>query len=191
MEEQENKQVFVKELATTESKTWLKPSKKFPLMLFLGRGFLTLIFLGIFNVLAVVLYFVSEFDQSLGAYSIWIPMCCLLIFIPIMWVTAYDYRHRGYGLDDTEVRYKRGVIHRVKTVMPYGRIQHVVSRQGLFHRMFGLGLLEIHTAGQNVFGTHIDGLEIDDVEDLRQAIMARVTQIAGKNNSEVVSSAPN
>lgn len=180
MRHQESKQVFVNELSPPEAVEWQKSSDKFPVMLFLSRGVITLFFLFLLNLLGVIIYFV-EVHEIIGSYPIWVPFVSLVALVPVLWITAFEHRHRGYSISDTEIRFKRGVFRRAETVMPYGRIQHVVSRQGLFHRFFGLALLEIHTAGQSLFGSNIDGLEKELVDELRPFIMERVSQITGKS----------
>lgn len=181
MRHQESRQIFVNDLSLPEPVVWQKSSDKFPVMLFLSRGVTTLFFLLILNLLGVIAYFVGELHEMIGSYPIWVPPVSLVVLIPVLWVTAFEHRHRGYTIGETGIRFKRGVIHRAETVMPYGRIQHVVSRQGLFHRFFGLALLEIHTAGQSLFGSYIDGLEKEVVDELRPFIMERVSQITGKS----------
>lgn len=178
MRHQESKQISVKDLSLPEPVVWQKSSDKLPVMLFLSRGGTTLFFLLILNLFGVIFYFVEELHEMMGSYPIWVPPVSLVVLIPILWVTAFEHRHRGYTIGETEIRIKMGVIHRAETVMPYGRIQHVVSRQGVFHRFFGLALLEIHTAGQ---GSSIDGLEKEVVDELRPFIMERVSQITGKS----------
>lgn len=187
MRHQESKQVFVNELSPPKAVEWQKSSDKFPIMLFLSRGVITLFFLFILNLLSVIAYFVGEVHEIMGSYPIWVPFVSLIVLVPVFWITAFEHRYRGYSIGDTEIRFKRGVIHRAENVMPYGRIQHVVSRQGLFHRFFGLALLEIHTAGQ--FGSYIDidGLEKELVDELRPFIMKRVSQITGKSLSDELS----
>ena len=51
----------------------------------------------------------------------------------------------GKGEDEIEIR--RGRLVRVRTIVPFGRVQHIDVAQGPIQRPFGLGTLILHTAG--------------------------------------------
>ncbi|THE64764.1 hypothetical protein D8Y22_10930 [Salinadaptatus halalkaliphilus] len=88
--------------------------------------------------LATILEFVS---------LTWIPVVGALGFaVGVAYGIAYYYRF-GYQITDDTFDVASGVIARRSREIPYGRVQNVDIKQGVFHRLFGLAIVSIETAG--------------------------------------------
>lgn len=62
------------------------------------------------------------------------------------WIPKY-YDSIIYELAEEEVRVERGVWWKMKHAVPYGRIMSVDVIQGPISRKFGIGAVDVHTAG--------------------------------------------
>jgi membrane protein YdbS with pleckstrin-like domain len=81
---------------------------------------------------------------------------------------------RGYVLRDKDVLFKKGVIWRSVTAIPFNRIQHVETSSTPFDRKFELATLQLFTAGGTGGDLKIDGLAADTAEQLRLFILQKV-----------------
>ena len=62
------------------------------------------------------------------------------------WIPKY-YRSISYTLKEDEVMVERGVWWKMKHVVPYARVMSVDIIQGPISRRFGIGSVQVHTAG--------------------------------------------
>lgn len=74
-----------------------------------------------------------------------IPLIIITLFISY-WIPKY-YDSIKYTLTETEVRVERGVWWKMKHAVPYSRIMSVDTIQGPISRRFGIGTVDIYTAG--------------------------------------------
>jgi membrane protein YdbS with pleckstrin-like domain len=84
------------------------------------------------------------------------------------------YRSWCYEVREDSLYLERGVLTRVRTVVPYVRIQHVDARQGPVERVFGLATSVVYTAGSRGADVSIPGLTPGRADDLQ----ARLKQLA-------------
>lgn len=86
------------------------------------------------------------------------------------------YHARGYRLEADRLRVVRGLLFRHDTVVPFGRVQHIDVEQGPLDRLYGLGRLVLHTAGNHNSSVSLPGLAHGDALAMRDAIRAHVTR---------------
>lgn len=77
------------------------------------------------------------------------------------------YRYMRFDVQDYDLVLEQGVFTRVRTVIPYRRIQHTDVKQGMVERFYGLASLVIYTAGTRTAAAVIPGLSADYAEELR------------------------
>jgi membrane protein YdbS with pleckstrin-like domain len=75
------------------------------------------------------------------------------------------YRAWSYELRDDSLYLERGVVTRVRTVVPYVRIQHVDASRGPLERVFGLATTVVYTAGSRGADVSIPGLTPERAND--------------------------
>ena len=80
------------------------------------------------------------------------------------------YRYWRFALRKEELYLERGVLNRVRTVVPLRRIQHLDVSQNVLEREFSLGKLIVHTAGTRSSDVVLPGLALDQAEQLRDTI---------------------
>lgn len=86
------------------------------------------------------------------------------------------YRRWGYREGEDELEIRRGMLIRVRTIVPFGRVQHIDVAQGPVQRNFGLATLILHTAGTQSAAVALPGLRHADAEALRDRIRVKIRQ---------------
>lgn len=89
---------------------------------------------------------------------------------------ARRYRAWGYKEREDELLIRRGLWVRVRTIVPFGRVQHIDVAQGPIERRFGLATLILHTAGTHGAAVPLPGLLHDQAEAMRDRIRAKIRQ---------------
>lgn len=87
----------------------------------------------------------------------------LLAFI----LPYFRYKYWFFDVRDDEIYIQYGIFTRVKTFVPYNRIQHLDVRQSFFERMLHLSSLVLYTAGSVNSDLVIPGLPEEYAESLR------------------------
>ncbi len=85
--------------------------------------------------------------------------------------------HRGYVLRDRDILFRKGVVWRSVTAVPFNRIQHVETSNTPFDRRYGLATLQLFTAGGSGADLKIEGLGDDIAERLRATILEKAGAI--------------
>jgi hypothetical protein len=90
------------------------------------------------------------------------------------------YRNWGYEVREDSIYLERGVLTKVRTVVPFVRIQHVDSSRGPVERVLGLASVVVYTAGSRGADVSVPGLTPDGADDLRE----RLRRLAIRAESE-------
>ena len=106
------------------------------------------------------------------AAGIWSGWVCALVAV-LVW-PGIALPKRGYVVRDKDILFKKGVIWRSVTAIPFNRIQHVETSSDPLDRKFGLATLQLFTAGGTGGDLKIDGLPADTAEQLRLFILQKV-----------------
>ncbi len=91
------------------------------------------------------------------------------------------YRVWGFEIRQDELYLQRGVITRVRTVVPYVRIQHVDSRRGPLERLIGLATTVVYTAGSRGADVVIPGLTPERSEQLQEELKQLAIESEGED----------
>jgi membrane protein YdbS with pleckstrin-like domain len=86
------------------------------------------------------------------------------------------YRRWGYREGADELEIWRGTLIRVRTIVPFPRVQHIDVAQGPIQRPFGLATLILHTAGTHGAAVPLPGLAMADAEAMRDRIRGRIRE---------------
>ena len=84
------------------------------------------------------------------------------------------YRIWRFEVQDDALYLERGVLTRVRTVVPYVRVQHIDTQRNPIERVFGLGRVVVYTAGSRGADVAIPGLTPDRASDLQHRLRALV-----------------
>lgn len=91
------------------------------------------------------------------------------------------YRRWGYEVREDSLYLERGVFTRVRTVVPYVRIQHVDSARGPVERLTGLASTIVYTAGSRGADVSIPGLTPDGSTDLQERLKRLAIRAEGED----------
>lgn len=86
------------------------------------------------------------------------------------------YRAWGYAEGEDELAVRRGLWMRTRTIVPFGRVQHIDVAQGPIERRYGLATLILHTAGTRSASVPLPGLLHAEAEAMRDRIRAKIRQ---------------
>lgn len=86
---------------------------------------------------------------------------------------SLEYAHFRYELREHDLLVQSGVLLRLWSSVPYGRIQHVDTRQGPLERALGLARVHVYTASGMSADSSIAGLSVADAERLRDLLSRR------------------
>ncbi len=106
----------------------------------------------------------------------------VILFVAVVGVVHALLRYRlwGYEVREDSIYLERGVLTRVRTVVPFVRIQHVDSSRGPVERVLGLATTVVYTAGSRGADVSVPGLTPDGADDLRE----RLRRLAIRAESE-------
>lgn len=93
-------------------------------------------------------------------------------------VPGLRYRAWRYDLLAHELYLERGILNRVRTIVPLRRIQHLDVSQDIVEREFELGKLIVHTAGTRSSDVVLPGLRIEEAEILRDRVKRYILEDA-------------
>lgn len=85
-------------------------------------------------------------------------------------IPHFRYKYWQFDVRDTEIYFEYGIFTRIKTLVPYSRIQHLDIQQTFFERMMHLSSLIIYTAGSSGADISIPGLPEEYAEALRDEL---------------------
>ncbi len=115
--------------------------------------------------LTIVLYAMRDYVQGIFVQVLAIIwglaiLACLAAFVSVMFTTL--------EIGDDDLVFKKGLL-AVKTVLvPYDKVTNTRYNQSLVDRLFGVGRLDVETAGQLAF--MIPSVRYDDVKGIMQSV---------------------
>jgi len=80
------------------------------------------------------------------------------------------YKYWWFDVKENEIYIERGILTRIRTVVPYSKIQHIDVQQSVLDRLFHLSKLVLYTAGTRGADVIIPGLPLDYAEQLRDSL---------------------
>lgn len=99
----------------------------------------------------------------------------LLVFFIFGYINAFLAQKKyGYALREKDILYRRGYLVNKVTVIPFNRIQHVTTSQGLVEKFFKIARLKLFTAGGQGSDISIPGLSPQLADDLKEAVAKKL-----------------
>lgn len=117
----------------------------------------------------------AMFDNGYPS-GLFIAAALVLAAFLILFSPGRRYRAWGYEVTPDELHIQSGIWVRSRTVVPFGRVQHIDVGQGPVERRYGVGTLTLHTAGTRSAAVSLPGLEMPDAERLRDDIRGKIRQ---------------
>jgi membrane protein YdbS with pleckstrin-like domain len=130
-------------------------------------------------VVGLVVFAVSRFALSL---PVWAPVTAFAVFlVGGVGLALLRYRVWRYEVRDDALYLERGVFTRVRTVVPFVRIQHVDSSRGPVERIVGLASTVVYTAGSRGADVTVPGLTPDGADGLRERLKRLAIRAEGED----------
>lgn len=112
--------------------------------------------------------------------GIWLPVAVFVAsFLLAGTHGLLRYRIWRYEIREDALYLERGVLTRVKTVVPFVRIQHVDSRRSPLERATGLASTVVYTAGSRGADVTVPGLTPEGADDLQRRLKALAIEAEG------------
>lgn len=111
-----------------------------------------------------------------GALTVLIQERALEIFLILLTLgnilaaihTFYRYRSWDYEVKNDHLYLEHGVLVKVKTIVPFVRIQHVDTQKSIIDRLLGVSSVVVYTAGSRGSDVSIPGVipkQADELQD--------------------------
>lgn len=132
----------------------------------------------------IISLIVAIFSLTIAIYTAII--LSVLVILGILWDLLY-LNSIEYSLDNKNFTFRGGVISRFEKVLPYSKIQHVITYESFWQRVLGLSSVSIETAresglAQNTYGKQntiqirtgpfIPDLNTEEAEKLKNYIIS-------------------
>ena len=104
-----------------------------------------------------------------------VAAAALVLAVWEAWLIPRQIRAMGYALAPDHLLWRKGIMFRSISVIPYGRMQFVDTSQGPLARALGIAEVKLHTAAATTDAT-INGLPVGEAERLRQILSERGEQ---------------
>ena len=106
--------------------------------------------------------------------TIWIYLTFTLCFVFTLLIKTIEFKKRRYVVREKDISYKKGVLFRSVTTVPFNRIQHVEIDEGPISRFLGLVSLSVFTAGDSSDDLKISGLLKEDAQQIKEFISNKI-----------------
>ena len=115
--------------------------------------------------------------RQMGLPALHLPAAVLALgVVATLVLPRRRYRRWGYAEGEDELQIRRGMLIRVRTIVPFARVQHSDVAQGPVQRRYGLATLILHTAGTQSAAVALPGLSHADAEAMRDRIRAKIRE---------------
>lgn len=121
-----------------------------------------------------LLYWLRE-DLLVGGVALFVVLAVLGLVHAIL-----RFRIWRFEVQPDALFLHRGVLTRVRTVVPYVRVQHVDTQRNPLERLVGLSRVVVYTAGSRGADVTIPGLKPDRATELQE----RLRELVGERETE-------
>ncbi|WP_335999083.1 PH domain-containing protein [Halorientalis halophila] len=149
----------------------------------LQRGFVAASFA--FFVVAIGGFVAPGLTDSLG---LMVGLFVLLFLVGVAYGVAYYYRYE-YELTPDTFDVNSGVIGRQEREIPYRRIQNVDLTESIFHRIVGVAVVQIETAGGSQTEATLNFVSSDEARRLQREIRDRRARAQGADAEQAATAA--
>lgn len=163
----ENPQIELEQLPSLGEVAWQALDRRYLRLLLLTTGIVfTLIALGLI-VLAI----------SVPMWVFWLALTAWALFLGVVILFVFKgFEYKKFALRRRDVIYQSGWIFRHTITVPFSRIQHVEIKEGALERLFGLGTVQVFTAGGSGSDLGIPGLPADYAHRIKEYISGKVAE---------------
>ena len=166
----QNQQIDLETLPKISELEFIKAEPAYLKVKLIGTAILFLLLL----IPLIVLLFIGPGSKFLW-FRITLPTLWIIISSVALWLSWKGYKVQGHALREKDINYKKGVIFKSTTSIPFNRVQHCEIKQGPIARQFGLSTLEIFTAGGQSSDLTIPGIAPEYAQQLKEFIINKTS----------------
>ena len=107
--------------------------------------------------ISVVLINVNDPEAKKWLLMTAVPVLSLIVIISFVF-SYFGFFQMAYALRSKDIVFKKGLVYRKTTIIPFNRIQHCEVNHGPVDRLFNLASLKVFTAGGQTSDLEIPGL---------------------------------
>ena len=139
-----------------------------------------LVFLG-----GILLGLIISLDRSEGIGGGMLAIFIITVldvawWLPVMLATAPYYNSLSYEIQDDEVIMRVGIVTKSVKHVPYRTVTNITIKRGILDRLFGLGTLNIQTAGMSGTTGAEESLEgLDNVQKVYDMVATELRRFRG------------
>lgn len=177
MEPFTNNQIETTSLPKHEAVVYTSLDAKYKNILYINLGVLLL-------VMSIGTGFFLYFNEEARIY--WYFFLILIFVIGLLLFTLFtiSFQKKGYALREKDILYKSGILATSITIIPFNRIQHVSTHEGILSRMYHLSQLQIFTAGGSSSDLNISGIPKLEAEKMRAFLIQEITDEVIEENEK-------
>ncbi|WP_439131674.1 PH domain-containing protein [Polaribacter sp.] len=114
------------------------------------------------------------FTEPFNEYIIYIYILFFVFFGCIFGFIRLSFPLRKYALREKDISYKRGLLMKKMTTVPFSRIQHVEIDEKPISRLFGLASLSVYTAGDSSDDLEVKGIQKETALQIKEFISTKI-----------------
>lgn len=133
----------------------------------------TLFFLA-FLILLLLDFYVPEVSQFDHVNTLYIGI--ILGYVFVLTCGFVGFSKKGYAVRERDVSYKRGLLMKTITTVPFSRIQHVEINESPMARLLKMASLVIFTAGDSSNDLVIRGLRKNEALKIKEFINQQINE---------------
>lgn len=134
-------------------------------LVWLGGALLSALVLGVLVTVAAAL-----FTRNLSRAPLYGGGVFLLVATVSSVLAVFRYRVFRFEVREDTLFIERGVLTRVRTVVPYVRVQHIDTQRGPLERLLNLSTVVVYTAGSRGADVSIPGLTPERADELQASL---------------------
>jgi uncharacterized protein len=145
------------------------------------------VIISLFLIIFMLSNFIFNNDFFSNARWLFVFTASLLLLIFLFIYPIINFKQKGFAFRDHDVLFKKGIIVKTISIIPYSRVQHIAVHQGFISRYLKLATIEIFTAGGSGSDIQIPGIDIEEAEQIKQLLMSKINPII--DNSTTINEA--
>ena len=124
---------------------------------------------------AVFVFYFTNKEKEIPDFVFLTSMIAVFLFLVFyISLTKTIFNRKKYLVHETYLSYKKGLLVRQMTMIPFSRIQHIEIDEGPIERYFNLSTLSIYTAGDSGKDLKISGLKKEKAQEIKELITAYI-----------------
>jgi len=143
------------------------------------KSYLSVLLINIFlifvpTLIGLVVLINLKLEEVIPEYTWLFYLVYFFVFAFIITTFCIGFSKRKYALREKDVSYKKGILLKKMTTVPFSRIQHVEINEGPISRLFKLASLSVFTAGDSSDDLEISGIQKTEALRIKEFISSKI-----------------